>query len=134
MWSRPRSPSTINLNSSRSDKETIHLELSFDGAAPAYKPGDSLDLYAENDPAYVDALLQARGSADDAALRAGLHQDRDVTTLSLKTVETYAALRPTLRQGAAADGQGEGLDRRPPAHRLDRHISRSRSMPRSCAR
>ena len=44
----------INLNSSRSDKETIHLELGFDGAAPAYKPGDSLDLYAENDPAYVD--------------------------------------------------------------------------------
>src|SRR6266851_950398 len=35
----------INLNSSRSDKETIHLELAFDGAAPAYKPGDSLDLY-----------------------------------------------------------------------------------------
>ena len=40
----------INLNSSRSDKETIHLELSFDGAAPAYKPGNSLDVYAENDP------------------------------------------------------------------------------------
>ena len=29
----------------------MHLELSFDGAAPPYKPGDSLDLYAENDPA-----------------------------------------------------------------------------------
>ena len=35
----------VNLNSSRSDKETVHLALSFDGAAPAYKPGDSLDLY-----------------------------------------------------------------------------------------
>ena len=35
----------INLNSSRSDKETIHLELAFDGAAPAYEPGDLLDLY-----------------------------------------------------------------------------------------
>ena len=51
----------INLNSSRSDKETIHLELAFDGAAPAYKPGDSLDLYPENDPAYVDELLKAAG-------------------------------------------------------------------------
>ena len=61
----------INLNSSRSDKETIHLELSFDGAAPAYKPGDSLDVYAENDPAYVDALLKAAGlSSDDRAARA----------------------------------------------------------------
>src|SRR3954452_4258505 len=79
----------INLNSSRSDKETIHLELSFDGAAPAYKPGDSLDLYAENDPAYVDALLTAAG-VSDAALRADFIKSRDVTTLSLKTMETYA--------------------------------------------
>jgi sulfite reductase (NADPH) flavoprotein alpha-component len=79
----------INLNSSRSDKETIHLELSFDGAAPAYKPGDSLDIYAENDPAYVDALLQS-ARVSDAALRAELIRSRDVTTLSLKTVETYA--------------------------------------------
>ena len=81
---------TINLNSSRSGKETCHLELTFDGAAPAYKPGDSLDLYAENDPAYVDALLLAAGLSADTALRADLIKSRDVTTLSLKTVETYA--------------------------------------------
>jgi sulfite reductase alpha subunit-like flavoprotein len=41
----------IDLNSSRSEKETIHLALRFDGAAPAYEPGDSLDLYSANDPA-----------------------------------------------------------------------------------
>ncbi len=80
---------TINLNSSRSDKETYHLELSFDGAAPAYKPGNSLDLYAENDPAYVDALLTS-ARVSDAALRADFIKSRDVTTLSLKTMETYA--------------------------------------------
>jgi sulfite reductase (NADPH) flavoprotein alpha-component len=79
----------INLNSSRSAKETYHIELAFDGAAPAYKPGDSLDLYAENDAAYVDALLQA-AHISDAALRAELIKSRDVTTLSLKTIETYA--------------------------------------------
>jgi sulfite reductase (NADPH) flavoprotein alpha-component len=80
---------TINLNSSRSDKETYHLELSFDGPAPAYKPGDSLDLYAENDPACVDALLTSAGLSN-AALRAEFIKSRDVTTLSLKTMETYA--------------------------------------------
>ena len=80
----------INLNSSRSDKETIHLELSFDGAAPAYKPGDSLDVYAENDPDYVDALLKAAGLSTDAALRNEFIKSRDVTTLSLKTIEGYA--------------------------------------------
>jgi sulfite reductase (NADPH) flavoprotein alpha-component len=80
----------INLNSSRSDKETYHLELSFEGAAPAYKPGDSLDLYAENDPAYVDALLTS-ARVSDAALRSEFIKSRDVTTLSLKTMETYAS-------------------------------------------
>jgi sulfite reductase (NADPH) flavoprotein alpha-component len=80
-----------NLNSSRSDKETVHLALAFDGAVPAYEPGDSLDLYAENDPAYVDELLALAGLADDAKLRDELIKSRDVTTLSLKAVETYAA-------------------------------------------
>ena len=81
----------INLNSSRSDKETVHLALAFDGAVPAYQPGDSLDLYPENDPAYVDDLLKAAGISGDDALRAELTRSRDVTTLSLKTIETYAA-------------------------------------------
>ena len=81
----------VDLNSSRSDKETIHLALSFDGGAPAYEPGDSLDVYAENDPAYVDELLKIAGLANDEKLRAEFIRSRDVTTLSLKTVETYAA-------------------------------------------
>ncbi len=81
----------INLNSSRSAKETFHLALSFDGHAPEYKPGDSLDLYADNDPAYVDELLKLAGLSADAKLRDELIRTRDVTTLSLKTVETYAA-------------------------------------------
>lgn len=81
----------VNLNSSRSDKETIHLALTFDGAVPAYEPGDSLDLYAENDPAYVDELLQLAELSGDDALRTEFIKSRDVTTLSLKTVESYAA-------------------------------------------
>jgi sulfite reductase (NADPH) flavoprotein alpha-component len=81
----------INLNSSRSVKETIHLELAFDGAAPPYKPGDSLEIFPHNDPAYVDALLRAAGLASDGALRDELITSRDVTTLSFKTFETYAA-------------------------------------------
>ncbi len=80
----------VNLNSSRSDKETVHLALAFDGVAPAYEPGDSLDLYAENDPAYVDELLKLAGLTGDDKLRTEFMTSRDVTTLSLKTVETYA--------------------------------------------
>src|SRR6185312_11366193 len=70
---------------------TIHLALSFDGVAPAYEPGDSLDVYAENDPAYVDELLKLSGLSGDDKLRGELTRSRDVTTLSLKTIETYAA-------------------------------------------
>jgi sulfite reductase (NADPH) flavoprotein alpha-component len=81
----------IDLNSSRSEKETIHLELAFDGAAPAYKPGDSLEIFPENDPEYLDQLLKAAGLASDEALRAELLKSRDVTTLSVKSVENYAA-------------------------------------------
>ncbi len=81
----------IDLNSSRSDKETIHLELAFDGAAPAYKPGDSLEIFPENDPAYVEQLLKSAGLSSDDALRTEFLKSRDVTTLSLKTIENYAA-------------------------------------------
>ena len=97
----------INLNSSRSEKETIHLALSFDGAAPVYQPGDSLDLYADNDPAEVDELLAAAGLAADDALRAELIKARDITTLSLKTLELHAAA--TGHQGVKAlIDNGEG--------------------------
>ena len=80
----------VDLNSSSSDKETIHLALSFENGAPAYEPGDSLDLYPENDPVYVDELLKLAGLAGDERLRSDFIKSRDVTTLSLKTVETYA--------------------------------------------
>jgi sulfite reductase (NADPH) flavoprotein alpha-component len=99
----------IDLNSSQSEKETYHVELSFNGAGPAYKPGDSLDVYAENDPAYVDDLLKAAGLSADDGLRAELIKSRDVTTLSLKAVETYAAetdhryVKELLESGAARE-------------------------------
>ncbi len=79
----------VDLNSSRSDKETIHLALAFEGAAPAYEPGDSLELYPENDPALVEQILAAAGLAGDDALRRTLLAERDITTLSPVTVERF---------------------------------------------
>jgi sulfite reductase (NADPH) flavoprotein alpha-component len=97
----------INLNSSRSAKTTIHLELAFNGAALPYKPGDSLDIYPENDPAHVEALLRAAGLSGEASLRTEFIKSRDVTTLSLKTLEAYATatgqqyVRELLQSGQA---------------------------------
>jgi sulfite reductase (NADPH) flavoprotein alpha-component len=82
----------VNLNSSRSDKETVHLALGFEAAIPPYEPGDSLELFPENDPALVEAMLAAAGRPGDAALRAELGAERDITTLSTATIEKFVAL------------------------------------------
>jgi sulfite reductase (NADPH) flavoprotein alpha-component len=81
----------INLNSSRSDKETVHLALTFDGHAPAYEPGDSLDLFPHNDPALVETVLAAAKLDADAQLRAALTTERDITTLSTVTIDKFVA-------------------------------------------
>jgi sulfite reductase (NADPH) flavoprotein alpha-component len=80
----------VNLNSSRSDKETFHLALGFE-RAPAYEPGDSLDLFVENDPRLVEEVLSAAGRKGDAELAAELLDARDITTLSQRTVESFVA-------------------------------------------
>lgn len=80
----------INLNSSRSGKETYHLALGFE-QVPAWEPGDSLDLYPQNDPRVVEEVLKAAGHAGNDTLHADFTTARDITTLSVKTVENYAA-------------------------------------------
>ncbi|HEX2727196.1 MAG TPA: flavodoxin domain-containing protein, partial [Beijerinckiaceae bacterium] len=80
----------VNLNSSRSDKETFHLALGFEQGAPGYEPGDALELFAENDPALVDAVLSATGLAGDDSLREALTKERDITTLSVPVIQKFA--------------------------------------------
>ena len=88
----------VDLNSSRSDKETIHLALSFENGAPAYEPGDSLDLYPENDPDYVDELLKVAGLTGDEKLRNDFIKSRDVTTLVAQDGRDLCGKdRPSLR-------------------------------------
>jgi sulfite reductase (NADPH) flavoprotein alpha-component len=94
----------IDLNSSRSDKETIHLVLGFEGGAPAYEPGDSLDVYADNDPVEVDELLAAAKLTGDPALRTELIASRDIYTLSIKNLEAYAGLTGLQSVKALIDG------------------------------
>ncbi|WP_079507458.1 assimilatory sulfite reductase (NADPH) flavoprotein subunit [Mesobacillus jeotgali] len=47
----------INLNGRGSNKETRHIELSLEDSGLTYKPGDSLGIYPDNDPALVAELL-----------------------------------------------------------------------------
>ncbi|TVR10348.1 MAG: sulfite reductase subunit alpha [Salinarimonadaceae bacterium] len=96
----------VNLNSSRSGKETIHLALGFDGVAPAHEPGDSLELFAENDPRHVDEILVAAGVDADDALRGDLVRSRDVTTLTPGALDAFVAATGHAGAKALVDSGG----------------------------
>ena len=110
-WSRERPfPAEVlehvNLNSSRSDKVTVHLGLSLAGSGLAFEPGDALMLVPENDPAMVGQLLAASGVIADEAFAQRVRREFDVTTLSRATLEAYQGLRP--QDGLARLLEGEG--------------------------
>jgi sulfite reductase (NADPH) flavoprotein alpha-component len=72
----------VQLSGSRSTSDTWHVELSLEGAGIAYEPGDSLGFVPVNDPALVDAVLDATGQAGNAPLRERLLKEFDITTLA----------------------------------------------------
>ena len=82
----------INLNSSRSDIETYHLELSLAGTGLSYQPGDAIGFQPRNDPALVEEVLHLVGHDGDATLRDALSSQLDITTLTGGQVRDYAAL------------------------------------------
>ena len=82
----------VNLNSSRSAKQTSHVELSLAGSGLTYLPGDAIGVAPENDPAVVEAVLDAAGLSGDGALHAALTTKHDVNTLSAHLVRSFAGL------------------------------------------
>lgn len=91
------------LSSSRSSAETWHVELSLEGSALAYEPGDAIGIAPRNDPALVAAVLAATGLGEDPALRAALTDRYDITTLTTAQLGAYAvqAGNPALAAVAA---------------------------------
>jgi sulfite reductase (NADPH) flavoprotein alpha-component len=85
---------SINLNSSRSTKQTIHLEVSLEGSGLIFEPGDSLGIVPENDPEMVEAVLRAAGLENGSSLRTQLAAEFDITILSRHVMEAYAAINP----------------------------------------
>jgi sulfite reductase (NADPH) flavoprotein alpha-component len=96
----------VNLNGSRSAKETIHLELSLAGSSMTYEPGDALGILANNDPAMVEAILNVTGLDGDESLHDLLARQHDVTTLTPPVIQAYAQL--TGEAGVRALLEGEG--------------------------
>jgi sulfite reductase (NADPH) flavoprotein alpha-component len=94
----------IDLNSSRSDLRTCHIELSLAGLGLTYRPGDAIGFVPRNDPALVEDILRMTGLSADAATRDALTQQLDITTLTRAQVDEYARLiGNTVLQTIAAD-------------------------------
>lgn len=53
------------LSGPESEKETRHFEIDLKGWGLAFEPGDSIAVYASNDPALVADILRALGAAGD---------------------------------------------------------------------
>jgi len=96
----------VNLNSTRSAKQTFHVELSLNGSGLAYEPGDAIGVLPHNDPAAVDAVLSAAGLAGDAALHAALTEKHDVSTLTGHLVRGLADLTGDKKLAALAGDAG----------------------------
>jgi sulfite reductase (NADPH) flavoprotein alpha-component len=71
-----------NLNSSRSGKQTFHIELSLAGSGITYEPGDAIGIVPKNDPVLVEAVLTAAGLQANDALHDALTSRHDITTLT----------------------------------------------------
>jgi sulfite reductase (NADPH) flavoprotein alpha-component len=79
----------VRLTGSRSTSDTHHVAVSLEGSGILYEPGDSLGVIPSNDPALVDAVLQAAGLSGDT-LRDALTDRLDITTLTAKQIEDFA--------------------------------------------
>ncbi|TDX32384.1 sulfite reductase (NADPH) alpha subunit [Modicisalibacter xianhensis] len=87
---------SIVLNGRGSDKETHHIELSLEGSGLSYEPGDAIGIVPQNDPAYVDELIDRLrmdadcGLGDGRCLRDALLTEYEVTTLTRPFLEHWA--------------------------------------------
>ncbi|MFC3282483.1 assimilatory sulfite reductase (NADPH) flavoprotein subunit [Litchfieldella rifensis] len=87
---------SIVLNGRGSDKETHHIELSLEDSGLTYEPGDAIGIVPQNDPAYVDELLDKLRLDAEAdlgegrRLRDALLTEFEVTTLTRPFLEHWS--------------------------------------------
>ncbi len=99
-------PATAELSANQkitarnSTKDVRHIEISLADTGLTYQPGDALGVFFDNDPALVDAVLQATGTSGDTevslggqtlTLRDALQRELELTQSYPSFVEKYAA-------------------------------------------
>lgn len=87
------------ITARNSTKDVRHIEISLADTGLTYQPGDALGVFFDNDPALVDAVLQATGTVADAevslggqtlTLRDALLRELELTQSYPSFVEKYA--------------------------------------------
>jgi len=108
------------LSSEDSEKDTRHFELDLTGWGLSYEVGDSMAVYATNDPPLVDELIRAIGAKGDEPvqaakttkpLREALLRDYSITQPTPKFLKAMAARAststPMLTELLAPDRKGD---------------------------
>ena len=108
-----------NLNSSRSDKQTFHLELSLAGSGLTYQPGDAIGVVPQNDPRVVEQVLAAVGLSGDDALHEALTSRHDLSTLTGHLIKQVAELSGDQRLSDLASDKDALAAYLPGRHVLD---------------
>lgn len=99
------------LNEGNRNKETRHHEISLAGSKLTFEPGDSMAVYATNDPPLVEEVIRALGATGDeivpagknetAPLRQALLHNYTITTPTpkfLKAIVERASAAPLLKE------------------------------------
>jgi sulfite reductase (NADPH) flavoprotein alpha-component len=99
------------LNEGNRNKETRHHEISLAGSGLNFEPGDSMAVYATNDPPLVEEIIHAIGATGDeivpsaknetAPLRQALLRNYTITTPTpkfLKAIVERASAAPLLKE------------------------------------
>jgi len=110
------------LSGEGSAKDTRHFEISIAGSGLTYEPGDSMAVYATNDPQLVDDILRALHATGDEIVPAGKNETarlRDALLRSYSiTAPTPKFLKMLVDHAVATPLLGELLD---PARKADLH-------------
>src|SRR5215467_4622714 len=104
------------LSGPESEKDTRHFELDLTGWGLRFEVGDSLAVYATNDPELVDEIIRTLGATGDeqvprlkgelTTFREALLRDYSITQPTpkfLKAIAQRASAAPTLRYLLAPD-------------------------------
>ena len=112
-----------HLSGPESAKDTRHFEISLVGSGLTFEPGDSMAVYASNDPELVEEMIRAIGASGDEMVPAGKNE---TTTLRQALLRNYSITTPTpkllkaiVERASAAPLLKELLE---PAHKHDLQV------------